>query len=231
MAEIQELLDYVQEHTQLDVIAITDHDEIAGGYLARELVAKGHYRFEVVVGMEVSTLDGHLLALFIEEPVLSLRPLAETVEAVHVQGGLCVVPHPCSWLTRSIGKGSLEKIMSHGNELVYFDGLEMANPTIAGRVGYEQSRRLNDRRFHLAEMGGSDAHFLAQIGVASTTFPGRTAADLRQAILRRTTRGVSHAHPKLKRLGYGKIVRQQCRSLFVLPFRLIRKPIQRLLGS
>lgn len=231
MADIPELLDHVEEQTRLDVIAVTDHDEIAGGYQARDLVAKGHYRFQVVVGMEVSTLDGHLLALFIEEPVLSLRPLVETVEAIHKQGGLCVVPHPCSWLTRSIGRGSLEKVMNHPNELVYFDGLEMANPTIGGRVGYEQSRKLNDHRYHLAETGGSDAHFLTQVGIGYTTFPGHTAADLRRAILERSTRGVSRARPELKHIGYWKIVRQQCRSLFVLPFRLIRKPIQRLLGS
>jgi len=232
MAEIPELLDYVEEHTQLDVIAVTDHDEIVGGYQARDIVAKGRYRFEVVVGMEVSTLDGHVLALFIEEPVLSLRPLVETVEAIHKQGGLCVVPHPCSWLTRSIGRGALEKIMNHPNELVYFDGLEMANPTIAGRVGYEQSRKLNERRYHLAETGGSDAHFLAQVSMGYTIFPGHTAVDLRRAILERATRGSSRAQPrpKLNHIGYGKILRQQCRSLFVLPFRLIRKPIQRFLG-
>ena len=39
MAEIQQLLDYVQQSGQLDVIAVTDHDNIQGGYQARELWA------------------------------------------------------------------------------------------------------------------------------------------------------------------------------------------------
>ncbi|MFH1487029.1 MAG: PHP domain-containing protein, partial [Chloroflexota bacterium] len=63
MADIPEILHFVEHETDLDVIAITDHDEIAGSHLARELATRGKYRFEVVVGMEITTLDGHLVGL------------------------------------------------------------------------------------------------------------------------------------------------------------------------
>ena len=49
----------------LDFIAVTDHDEIRGAFYARELASQ--YELEVVPGVEVSTRDGHLLALFIEK--------------------------------------------------------------------------------------------------------------------------------------------------------------------
>ena len=52
MADIMELVDFVERETRLDVIAITDHDQIEGGYRARELAAKNNCRFEVVVGMD-----------------------------------------------------------------------------------------------------------------------------------------------------------------------------------
>src|ERR1700736_5106027 len=68
-ATIEEILEYVQQQTSLDVIALTDHDVIDGALRARDLWARGSYRFDFVVGEEVSTADGHLLALFIEKRV------------------------------------------------------------------------------------------------------------------------------------------------------------------
>ena len=97
------ILDHVQQRTDLDVIAITEHDGLEVAHEARELWARGRYRFELVTGVEVTTLEGHVVALFLEQPVPSLRRVEETVEAVHRQGGVCFVPHPLSWLTRSIG--------------------------------------------------------------------------------------------------------------------------------
>ncbi len=77
---------------ELRVIAITDHDTITGVVEARRLARD--FGVEVVVGEEVSTREGHLLALFIETPVPPQRPAVETIAAVHAQGGLCVAPHP-----------------------------------------------------------------------------------------------------------------------------------------
>ena len=87
MADVPELLDYVEENTDLDIIGIVDHDDIRGALAARERWAKGAYRFELVTGIEVTALEGHVLALWVEEPVPSLVPLERVVEAVHRQGG------------------------------------------------------------------------------------------------------------------------------------------------
>jgi hypothetical protein len=81
MAELPELLDYIEQQTDLDVIAVTDHDDIRGGLQARELWARGRYRFQVIVGAEVTAIQGHVLALFVEEPVPSLRQVEEILEA------------------------------------------------------------------------------------------------------------------------------------------------------
>lgn len=228
LAEIPQLLDHVEHCTSLDVIAITDHDEIAGALAARELATQKGYSFEVVVGMEVSTADGHLLALFVEEMVEPFLSLEETIELVHRQGGLCVVPHPMSWLTRSIGQAVLERIGSQGNGTTYFDGLETINPTLAGRVSYRKVRRLN-RRFRLAETGGSDAHFLSAVGSAYTLFPGHTAADLRRAIEERTSRAGGGIEVKLSNIGYGQLLRQAGRGLVVHPLRLFYRTLRSVL--
>src|SRR4051794_1513520 len=97
MASIDDLLDFVERATDLDLIAVTDHDDLRPALAARDAAVRRGAAFEVVVSMEVTTLEGHLIGLFLEEPLPSMRPLARTVDAIHRQGGLCLVPHPMSW--------------------------------------------------------------------------------------------------------------------------------------
>lgn len=220
MAEIPELLSYVEEETDLSAIAVTEHDDLRAALAAREAWARGRYRFELILGEEVTTLEGHLLALFVEEPVPSLQPLAPTLAAVHRQGGLCVIPHPMSWLTRSIGRRTIERILRDGGDGVSFDGIDVAGGGPAGRVGQATAQRLNRERYHLAEVGGSDAHFLQALGVAYTVFDGTSADELRQAILAGKTSAFAGRYPSWRQLGLGQVVRQQWRGLRATPRQL-----------
>lgn len=226
MASVPQLLEYIETQTDLDVVALTDHDDVQGALQARELLRKDHYRFEVVVGEEVSSLGGHLLALFIEEPVRPYQTLERTLEAIHRQNGLCVVPHPLSWLTTSVGERGFKKILVERASIPGFDGIELANGSIAGRLVEDRARRLNRRFYHLAETGGSDAHFLPVIGSAYTVFDGRTAADLRRALEARSTRGRRDASKTMGSVPWSDIVGQQIRSLVVLPLQRAGIPVQ-----
>jgi predicted metal-dependent phosphoesterase TrpH len=225
MAELPELFDYVEQKTDLDVIAVTDHDDVRGGLQARELWARGRYRFQVIVGAEVTSIQGHVLALFVEEPVPGLRPVEEILEAIHRQGGLCIIPHPLAFLTRSIGQRTLERIAAteraqtgaHPGDGVYFDGIELGNGTFAARMSAGKARWLNRERYHLAEVGGSDAHFLKAVGTACTLFPGTTAQDLHRAILERRTSASTGHHPTMRELGLRQVLRQSWRGFTVTP--------------
>ena len=75
---IEQILHHVQHYTNLDVIALTDHDVIEGSLRARDLWAKRNYRFDFVVGEEVSTKEGHMLALFIEKHIQRRHALNQT---------------------------------------------------------------------------------------------------------------------------------------------------------
>ena len=107
------LLDHVEAETDLDVIAITDHERIDGALRAREMHAAGRYSFELVVGEEITTRRGHVLALFITERIPALRPLAETLERIHDQGGIAIAAHPMAPLTPSLGTRSLLAAARH----------------------------------------------------------------------------------------------------------------------
>ena len=216
MADIPELLAYVEERTGLSVIAITEHDGLQAAFAAREVWARGRYRFELIVGEEVTTIEGHLLALFIDEPVPSLKPLLPTLEAVHKQGGLCVIPHPMSWLTRSLGQRVIERVLREGGGGAYFDAIELSGSP-AARVGEKKAQRLNRERYHLAEVGSSDAHFAEAIGASYTTFEGCSAEELRRAILARTTSATIGQYPSFRQIGLRRIVQQQWRGMLATP--------------
>lgn len=217
MADIDELLDYA-ERSDLTVIAVTEHDELRAAFDARERWAKSNYRFDLIVGEEVTALEGHVVALFIEEPLPSLRHLPEVLAAIHRQGGLAIIPHPLSWLTRSVGQRAIERVLAlGGNDGVYFDAIETANMSLAGRITMAKARRLNDERFHFAAVGASDAHFLEAVGSAYTTFEGATATDLRRAILEKRTAAVAGRPPRLSEIGWRKVMVQQYRGLMSTP--------------
>lgn len=231
MADAHALLEHVEQRSDLDVLAVTDHDDVEGALIVRELHARGSYSFEFVPGIELTTRSGHLLALWIDEPLPTLRPLEESVAAVHRLGGLAVAPHPFSWLTRSIGQRALERVLAIEDPAVHLDGIEVANPTLAGRVTGAKARRLNAERYGLAETGGSDAHFLEHVGAATTLFEGTTAAELRRAIEERRCSGVTHGTPGLRALGLRRLAEQQVRGLAVTPRKVVRERWRRLRGE
>lgn len=183
VASVSDVLEHIVNHTDLDVIAITDHDEIRGALEARELAARLDLPVGVIVGCEITTLQGHLLALFVERPIRMLMSLEATIDEVHNQGGTCIVPHPLSWLTTSVGAGKLKQLADNHSSGVFLDGLETISATFAGRVAHDRVKVLNRQKLRLAEVGNSDAHNLRTIGVAYTKFEGRSIEDFRQALL------------------------------------------------
>ncbi len=210
MADVPELLEYVEENTALDIIAIVDHDDVRGALAARERWAKANHRFQLVTGIEVTAIEGHLLALYVDEPVKSLRSIERVIEDVHRQGGLCVVPHPLSWLTRSIGARTIERFAGS------LDGIEVACCSPAARMSNGRAAALN-RSLGLAELGSSDAHFLKAIGSAYTEFEGRTSADLKYAITAKATRAVYGPPVAWRRIGMRQMVRQTWRGICATP--------------
>ena len=63
---IAAILEFVERSTDLDVIAITDHERIDAAVAARTMARDLGHRAEVIVGEEISTLGGHLVALFLD---------------------------------------------------------------------------------------------------------------------------------------------------------------------
>src|SRR5690606_38822762 len=165
--------------------------------------------------------------LWVDEPVASFRSLEATVEAIHRAGGVAVIPHPFSYLTRSIGQRRLERLLAIEDPGVRPDGIEVANLTLAGRVTGAKALRLNRERYRLSETGGSDAHFPEDVASAYTLYPGSTADDLRQSIEQGRTTGVAGQATSLRRLGVRRLAQQQVRGLSVTPRKVLGPPLGR----
>ncbi|MCE7929198.1 MAG: PHP domain-containing protein [Chloroflexi bacterium CFX7] len=208
MASIEQVLEFVERQTGLDVIAITDHEDARGGLRARELAAKRGYRFEVVAGAEITTLNGHLLGLFLESTPKSFRRVERTLEAIHSAGGLAIAPHPLSWTTRSLSKRTLDRLCAAGEPGITFDAIELANPSPAGAHAGRKAARHNASAWRLPATGGSDAHHLKCVGTGWTEFPGKSAEDLRAAILEGTVAAGMTRYPSLLEVGLHRVAMQ-----------------------
>jgi predicted metal-dependent phosphoesterase TrpH len=192
-AGVPEILDHVERRTELDVIAITDHERIDAALAARDIGRDRGLSFEVVVGEEVTTLGGHLLALWIEETIKPFRSLRSTIAEIHAQGGLAIPAHPLVPYPLCAQGFVLRRLLA--DEPRYRpDAIEAFNPTTLGRPWHERVVRFADEN-GLARVGNSDAHSLEAIGVGYTTFPGRDGAALRIALADATTHhhGTFHA--------------------------------------
>jgi predicted metal-dependent phosphoesterase TrpH len=189
ISSVGEILERIARLDDLDVVAICDHERIDGALAARSMAIDLGLRTAIVIGEEVTTRGGHLLALFVEQPVRPLMWLGDTIAAIHDQGGLAIPAHPLAPYPLCAQAPSLRRLLAHPDPRRRPDGLETFNPTLLGRVGHTRAAAFA-REHGLAAIGNSDAHAADQVGAGYTTFPGRSAADLRAAILA----GETHAH-------------------------------------
>lgn len=183
-ATVAAVLDHVVQHTDLDVIAITDHDEIEGALQALTLAPR--YGIEVIPGSEVSTAEGHLLALYITERVPPGLSLVETVAYVAALGGLCVAAHPGGRWKWSLQAHQLRHALAQPGIADTLVGLEAYNASLPNLQVNRQAAHMQ-REMGLAHVSCSDAHLLWMIGMAATSFPGQGAQALRKALVERTT--------------------------------------------
>ncbi|HEV3124097.1 MAG TPA: PHP domain-containing protein [Candidatus Dormibacteraeota bacterium] len=200
----------------ITVLCITDHDTTAA--LDKAVDRGAALGVEVVRGEEVTTAwpsGVHVVGLFLEGQVRMGLSVEDTVDAIHDQGGLAVLPHPFmpTYFASISARRASRLLESHRVE-----GIELRHTAVMAPWGWGA---LDDfyaaHRERLgAALGAGDSHFGSHdLGRMVTVFPGRTAADLRRAIEERTTsprRGITPTPPPLRmRLA------QQQRALLWLP--------------
>jgi predicted metal-dependent phosphoesterase TrpH len=155
-------------------LAITDHDRIDGALEAREAAPPG---LHVLVGQEIRTTNGDLIATFIDEAVPPGLSPEDTIAAVREQGGMVGLPHPFDRF-----RGSLLRRPPVGSLAGLVDWVEIHNARLIGN-GNELAA-VFARTEGLPGVAVSDAHSTLEVGVAYTVAEGdpSTPEGLRRAL-------------------------------------------------
>ncbi len=176
---------------RLDVIAITDHDAIEGAFEARRRIHERRWPLAVIPGVEVSSADGHIGALFVMKTFPIGLGAEETVRLIHEAGGIAVAHHP--YVPRSIER--ILRIKLGCGDLIRtipFDAVECTNAVPGRGVNYNIAtiEAIRKHNIVIAVTGSSDAHHAAFVGKGKTYFAGNQGVEsLRLALLHGFTKG------------------------------------------
>jgi predicted metal-dependent phosphoesterase TrpH len=195
---------------KLDIVAITDHDTIAGHDEAMKLAAQ--YHLKVIPGVEISTAEGHLLAYFIHQEIPPYLSLIRTIEWVGEQGGICVAAHPAARFVHSIS----EKSLCVAAGIPDFKDILVGVETINSGLLFQQSNQLAtqfSKQYQLSPLGNSDSHIYWTVGDAVTSFSGESISDLRMNLITRKTRAILNTEKRVPAYYFQHINRRVLRML------------------
>jgi len=149
----KELVFYAKK-SGLNAVAVTDHNQIEGSLkIAKET------DFLVIPGMEVSSADGHIVALNLQKLIPRGLRARETVEKIHEAGGIAIAVHPYAWLKGSLGR--------HVEE-AQFDAIETLNASAFPFGLNKRKATAAAQKLKLPQVAGTDAHFGPTIGYGYT---------------------------------------------------------------
>jgi predicted metal-dependent phosphoesterase TrpH len=134
----------------LDGVAITDHNKLC------ESLPPG---LKGVRGMEISSLDGHIIGLGLQGPVPRGLTGDQTIEEIHALGGVAIIPHPYDLFRSSVNPGHLSALP---------DAIEVINASsILHSISWAKARTFAKAN-NIPAVAGSDSHIPQTLGTAYT---------------------------------------------------------------
>jgi predicted metal-dependent phosphoesterase TrpH len=165
---------YYAKKNGLNAVAVTDHNYLDGAIK----IAKETRDFLVIPGMEVSSSEGHIIALNIEEPIPRNLTALETVECIHTSGGIAIACHPYVNF-----KGCLRNAVCDA-----FDAIEVINARAFPFQKSVKKAQEAAEKFRLSKVAGTDAHYGPQIGYGYTTI------DIEDTTVEAVTHAIIHGN-------------------------------------
>ncbi len=147
----------------LEAVALTDHNSIEGWGAAKATAKNLNMVF--IPGEEVSSLDGHILVLGLNEFISPQLSAEETLDLIREQDAVAIAPHPFDIKGDGIGKKSLQCGL-----------IESFNPLNLDRLSNWNAKRFA-KKHSLIESVGSDAHSMEMLGYNFTEFNCEKSLD------------------------------------------------------
>ena len=136
-----------------DGAVITDHDVVCDLRSFREVED-----LVIIPGIEITTDLGHLIAFNVRTSIEAGQTVEETIEEIHEKGGLAIAPHIGAFF-----KGSRGLPLSRD-----LDAIEVINSSMFPFYASLHKSRNIASEYGLPQTGGSDAHFLHEVGIGYT---------------------------------------------------------------
>jgi len=157
----------------IDRLIITDHNEISGAQAAQQLDPE-----LVIVGEEIMTTRGEILAAYVTEKIPANLSPAETIKRLKDQGAFISVSHPFDTMRKGGWKEpDLLEI------LPYVDAIEVFNSRCMSQ-NFNTQARLFAEKHNIHGTVGSDAHALFEVGTSLLVLKQFTGPDELRKIIR-----------------------------------------------
>jgi hypothetical protein len=140
----------------LDGVAVTEHNIFDPPSFDDTLV---------LPGVEISSRDGHIIALGINEMVQTKLPADDTIQRIHNQDGVAIIPHPYDPVCQCIKIARLKTRP---------DAVETVNADALSFYISNWLARRDSTKFKLPQVGGSDSHIPQTIGDAYTLIDAKS---------------------------------------------------------
>lgn len=157
----------------LDRVVITDHNSISGALAAQAIDPE-----LVIVGEEIMTRQGEILAFFVQEQIPPGLEARQTIAILRQQEAFISVSHPFDGMR----SGHWEL---HDLEAIapLVDAVEVFNARCM-HPGYNEQAETFARLHDLPGTAGSDAHALFELGQARLVIPPFRDADELRVVIR-----------------------------------------------
>jgi predicted metal-dependent phosphoesterase TrpH len=137
-------------------MAITDHNTVEGSLKALKVAPKN---FIVIPGVEISTADGHIIALNVKENIPKGLNVVETVEKTIDLNGIPIVPHLYRTMS-GVKEDKLKKIIGK------ISAIEVFNSCSVPQTNLKTAKIA--KKYNLGGTGGSDSHTPLYVGYGYT---------------------------------------------------------------
>ena len=158
------LVDQLYTHPFVKGVAVTDHDTL-DGYVQARRFAMAYEDILIIPGIEVSTRQGHVTILGIQEKPAYLLPIEALIDFARERDGVIVIPHP---YRRFDGVGNIA-------ENIQADAIEIINPHTTTEEN-KMAETLAKAR-NLPSVAGSDAHEPREMWLAYTEVEAELNVD------------------------------------------------------
>lgn len=156
----------------IDRVVVTDHNSIEGALRCKEIDPEG-----VIIGEEIMTAEGELLAAFVREEIPAGLPAMTVISLLRDQGAFISVSHPFD--THRAGHWNEDALLKI---LPYIDAIETFNARcILPRFNFRAQAFAVQHG--IAGTYGSDAHAAFELGRGNLLLPPfDDAKSLRKAV-------------------------------------------------